>query len=249
MNRASRDQQTGRARDQGGPGNLVERRDRQALRGSGDAAAARAQRMTARRCPHERPRSSREPSSAGGVAAGGGPAVEAELAGGDFAGSALTASCPRATPSTSVAGWPPSAGGQIDEGVRLKRGLVAPAEHRGRLRSRRPFEAGAVGGSAPSTWGLHQPEHLHGAFRSAPPPRRLARRPGARGRDPGRLPRRAPRAGESPVERLAGGGRGRAGPRLAGVAKSGRRTDDPGAGRRSVRAAADPPSASRPRVA
>ena len=40
------------------------------------------------------------------------------------------------------------------------------------------------------------------------PPRHLARRPRARGRDPSRLPRRTPRPGESPGERLDGGGRG-----------------------------------------
>ena len=42
---------------------------------------------------------------------------------------------------------------------------------------------------------------VHGV---AAPPRRLARRPASRGRDPGQLPRRAPRAGESPVERVDG---------------------------------------------
>ena len=41
-----------------------------------------------------------------------------------------------------------------------------------------------------------------------PNPSPSRRRPVCRGRDPGRLPRRTPRAGESAVERVDGGGRG-----------------------------------------
>ena len=47
-----------------------------------------------------------------------------------------------------------------------------------------------------------------GLLRGAPPPRRLARRPAARGRDVGLLPRRAPRPGPGAGERVDGGGRG-----------------------------------------
>ncbi len=60
----------------------------------------------------------------------------------------------------------------------------------------------------PPRRGVALREHPPGVLRRSAPPRRLARRPGAQGRDPGRLPRRAPRAGESSVERVAGGGRG-----------------------------------------
>ena len=68
--------------------------------------------------------------------------------------------------------------------------------------------AAPAGDCPPPRRGLHQPEHPPGVRQSAPPPRRLARGPGARGRDPGRLPRRAPRAGESALKRVDGGGRG-----------------------------------------
>ena len=51
--------------------------------------------------------------------------------------------------------------------------------------------------SPPARRGLAVPEHPPGVLRSAPPPRRLARRPGARGGNPRRLPRRASRPGAS----------------------------------------------------
>ena len=75
----------------------------------------------------------------------------------------------------------------------------------------RPVVATAVERAAdrpPPRRGVALREHPPGVLRRSAPPRRLARRPGARGRDPGRLPRRAPRAGESLVERVDGGERG-----------------------------------------
>ena len=74
--------------------------------------------------------------------------------------------------------------------------------------SRRGRARGSGAGRPPARRRLRQPEHPEGVRGGAAPPRRLACRPASRGRDPGRLPRRAARAGESPVERVDGGGRG-----------------------------------------
>ena len=67
-------------------------------------------------------------------------------------------------------------------------------------------------------------------LRGAAAPRRLARGPASRRRDARRLPRRAPRAGESPVERVDGGGRGALPGSSRRRAEPGRRTDRPAAG-------------------
>ena len=57
----------------------------------------------------------------------------------------------------------------------------------------------AATGTRHSRGGLHQPEYPPGLLRGAPPPRRLARQPAARGRDPRRVPHRWPRRASGPV--------------------------------------------------
>ena len=89
---------------------------------------------------------------------------------------------------------------------RVHRGVASPPERLAvaALDEMPDEDAASSARAASSRRGLGQPEHPPGVLRSAPPPRRVARRPGARGRDPGWLPRRAPRAGESPLERVDG---------------------------------------------
>ena len=118
----------------------------------------------------------------------------------------------------------------------------------GRRRVRQQHHAVRASGAdrAPPRRGLQQPERPPGVLRGAPPPRR----PAARGCEPGRLPRRAPRAprrrwprrgsgpaspaarprrpgngrpGSSPAYRQTAADRGRG----QGAARSGRRTSLP----------------------